>query len=189
MGKNNVKTNKQNKPTVTKRVNEEIDYADDKKVRIIGDNVESRVVSFKEAKMISSYMNKDLIEINDKQEIPIIKLENYDKYVYELKKQAKVQKQNSNKGKLKEIQLSVNIASNDLKTKANKAREFIEGDNKVKVILTMKGRELARREENKKSIFEFISILEDVAVPENMPKDEGNKTIAILKRKNGNKKS
>ena len=48
----------------------------------------------------------------------------------------------------------------------------------------MKGREKIRREENKKSIYEFITMLEDVAVPESLPKDEGdNKTIVILKKK------
>ena len=46
-----------------------------------------------------------------------------------------------------------------------------------------KKRELARRDENKKSIFEFITLLDEVAVPESMPKDEGNKTIVILKKR------
>ena len=46
----------------------------------------------------------------------------------------------------------------------------------------MKGRELNRREENKKSILEFIVMMEDVASIESM-RDESNKTIAILKKK------
>ena len=84
---------------------------------------------------------------------------------------------------LKEIQLSVNITEHDLQTKANNAKKFIENGNKVKVTLTMKGRELSRREENKRSILEFIVMLEDVAVPESQPRDDGNKTIVILKKK------
>ena len=48
----------------------------------------------------------------------------------------------------------------------------------------MKGRELSRREENKRSILEFIVMLEDVAVPEAAPRDENNKTTVILKKKN-----
>jgi translation initiation factor IF-3 len=47
----------------------------------------------------------------------------------------------------------------------------------------MKGRELSRREENKKSILEFIVMLEDVAVPEAAPRDDGNRTSVILKKK------
>jgi translation initiation factor IF-3 len=47
----------------------------------------------------------------------------------------------------------------------------------------MKGRELSRREDNKKSILEFIVMMDDVAVPESTPKDEGNKTVVILKKR------
>ena len=84
---------------------------------------------------------------------------------------------------LKEVQLSVNITEHDLQTKANNARKFIENGNKVKVTLTMKGRELSRRDESKRSILEFIVMLEDIAVPESQPRDDGNKTIVILKKK------
>ena len=101
--------------------------------------------------------------------------------MYELKKNAKKNKQNTKP--LKEIQLSVNIAKHDLETKANSARKFIEDGSRVRVILSMKGREVSRREENKKSILEFIVLLEDVAVPEMTPRDEGNKTVVILKKK------
>jgi translation initiation factor IF-3 len=70
-----------------------------------------------------------------------------------------------------------------LQTKANYAKRFIEDGSKVKVTLTMKGRELSRKEENKRSILEFIVMLEDVAVPESQLRDDGNKTIVTLKKK------
>ena len=84
---------------------------------------------------------------------------------------------------MKEIQLSVNISEHDLQTKVNNARKFIEGGSKVKVVLSMRGRELVRREENKRSILEFIVALENVAIPEAQPRDEGNRTVVILKKK------
>jgi translation initiation factor IF-3 len=126
-------------------------------------------------------MELDLIEINPKSNPPVLKIADYSKYLYELKKQAKARKQN--KTELKEISLSVNISMHDLEIKANKAKEFISKGDKVKVTLMMKKRELVRREENKKSILQFILLLSDVATPESMPKDEGNKTTVILKKK------
>lgn len=83
---------------------------------------------------------------------------------------------------MKEIQLSTNISSNDLNTKVRKAKEFIEDGNKVKVVLTMKGRELGRREDSKKSLLTFIVEMDEVAVPESLPRDEGNKCTVILKK-------
>jgi translation initiation factor IF-3 len=162
------------------RVNDEIRFKGN--VRIVGDGIESKVVSMSEASKIAEEMGLDLVEIQGKLEIPIIRICNYEKMLYELKKSAKKNKQTIKP--LKEIQLSVNIAKHDLETKANNARKFIEDGSKVRVTLSMKGRELSRREENKKSILEFIVLLEDVAVPEAALRDEGNKTFVTLKRKN-----
>ena len=162
------------------RVNDEIRFKGN--VRIVGDGIESKVVSMSEASEIAEKMGLDLVEIQGKLEIPVIRICNYEKMLYELKKSAKKNKQTIKP--LKEIQLSVNIAKHDLETKANNARKFIEDGSKVRVTLSMKGRELSRREENKKSILEFIVLLEDVAVPEAALRDEGNKTFVTLKRKN-----
>ena len=178
----NVKINYDSKNKEPKhRVNDEIIGYD--KVRIIGDDIESKVVSLKEARDIAESMELDLIEINANGEIPIIRIGSYEKFLYNQKKAEKVKKQNQTKSQMKEIHLTVSIASNDLKTKASKAKGFLEDGNKVKVILFMKGRELARREENKRSIYEFIELLNDVSVPESMPKDDGDKSIVILKKK------
>jgi translation initiation factor IF-3 len=162
------------------RVNDDIHFSGN--VRIVGDGIESKVVPIMEARRIAEGMELDLVEIQGKLEIPILKICNYEKMLYELKKIAKKTKQNAKP--LKEIQLSVSIAKHDLETKANNARRFIEEGSRVRVVLTMKGRELSRREENKKSLLEFIVMLEDVAVPETVPRDEGNRTSVILKKKN-----
>ncbi|MBP5456337.1 MAG: translation initiation factor IF-3, partial [Paludibacteraceae bacterium] len=104
-------------------------------------------------------------------------------YMYGLKKELKHRKKPS--CELKEIQLSTNITEHDLDIKACHARKFINGGDKVKVVLTMRGREMSRREQSKKSLYEFMYKLSDVAVPESMPNDEGNKSVVILRRKKG----
>ena len=161
------------------KVNEEINVYGN--VRIVGEGIESRVMPIEEARMMSESMGLDMVMINPSASEPVIKLCNYEKMLYEIKKAAKKNKQSAKP--LKEIQLSVNIAKHDMETKAKNARKFIEDGCRVRVTLTMKGRELSRREENKKSILEFIVMLEDIAVPEAIPRDEGNKTSVILKKK------
>jgi translation initiation factor IF-3 len=161
------------------RVNDEIRVGGN--VRIVGEGIESKVVTMSEARKIAEDMGLDLVEIQGKLEIPIIKVCNYEKMLYELKKAAKKNKQQAKP--LKEIQLSVNIAKHDLETKANNAKRFIEDGSRVRVTLAMKGRELSRREENKKSILEFIVMMDEVAIPESTPRDEGNKTVVILKKR------
>ena len=161
------------------RVNDEIRVGGN--VRIVGEGIESKVVTMSEARKIAEDMELDLVEIQGKSDVPIVKVCNYEKMLYELKKAAKKNKQHVKP--LKEIQLSVNIAKHDLETKANNAKRFIEDGSRVRVTLAMKGRELSRREDNKRSILEFIVMMDDVAIPESAPKDEGNKTVVILKKK------
>lgn len=161
------------------RVNDEIRIGGN--VRIVGEGIESKVVTMSEARKIAEDMELDLVEIQGKSDVPIVRVCNYEKMLYELKKAAKKNKQHVKP--LKEIQLSVNIAKHDLETKVNNAKRFIEDGSRVRVTLAMKGRELSRREDNKKSILEFIVMMDDVAVPESTPKDEGNKTVVILKKR------
>ena len=47
----------------------------------------------------------------------------------------------------------------------------------------MRGRELSRRDESKKCLYEFIDMLSEVSTPEALPRDEGNKCTVILKKK------
>ena len=175
MAKKQLKKN----PRIEYRINDEIDFYG--QVRVVGENANNEVMPIDKARKLAESLDLDLVEINSRVTPPIMKVCNYEKMVYELKKTLKKNRQQAKPPK--EIQLSVNIAENDLKTKENQARKFIEDGFKVKVILIMKGRELSRRMENKKTIFKFIADLEDVAAAESLPKDEGTRTIVFLKMK------
>lgn len=181
MAKNNFKKNNKNN-IIEPRINQELRIYDT--IRLIyKDSNENynEIVSIDEALEISKKYALDLIEVNSNSTPPIVKLYDYSKYLFELKKINK--NKNKNVVVCKEVQLSVNIGQHDLEIKANKAKEFIKDGNKVKVVLTMRGRELGRREHSKKCFNKFIEIMSDIAICENSPRDEGNKVIVILKKK------
>ena len=178
------KPNKNKKEVIKEpRINDDIRGNHD--VRVIFTNydgeTENKVIPLWKARNIANGLELDLVEINPNSTPPVCKICDYSKYLYELKKQAKAKKQN--RSEVKEISLSVGISMHDLEIKAKKAKEFIEKGDKVKVSLLMRRRELERRELSKKSILEFIMLMNDVAIPESLPKDEGNKCIVILKKK------
>ena len=181
--------NKNNDLIKEPRINKEI--VGHSEVRLIykehkdsaSENDFNKIVSWEEAVRLSQKTGLDLIEINPKSNPIIVKLEDYSKYLYNLKKQMKQRNKNTNT--LKEIQLSANISMHDLQIKANKAKEFIENGDKVKVILNLKGRELFRREESKKSFLQFIEIMLDSGLVsfDSVPRDEDKKSIVIFKKK------
>jgi len=180
---------KNNKEIVEPRINYEIKGHNE--VRLIykeskdhvSENDFNKVVTWKEAVRLSKEKGLDLIEINPKTTPIIVKLEDYSKYLYDLKKQLKHNKKKT--CVLKEIQLSVNISMHDLQIKVNKAKEFLEDGDKVKVVLTMKGRELLRKEESKKSFYQFIQLMIDSGISsfDSPLRDEDKKCYVIFKKK------
>ena len=178
--------NIQKKETFKVRVNDDIRY---ETARVIykekNDSVSekdfNRVMSVYEAKKIADRLDLDLIEINGRSTPPILKIYDYTKYVWEMKQFEK--KKRKNTVETKEIQLSVNISLHDMETKAKHAKEFIEKGDKVRVVLTMKGRELTRREESSKSFYQFLELIGDKVSYDLAPKNEGNKLITIIKKK------
>lgn len=141
----------------------------------------NRVMSMSEARELSREKSLDLIEINSSVTPPIIRLCDYSKFIWEQKKKEK--SRNKNTTTLKEIQLKATIAENDLETKARAALKFLESGFKVKVVLTLRGRENTRKEYSKGVFYRFLELVGDDAVFELKPKDEGNKTITIIRKK------
>lgn len=151
-------------------------------LRIIS-NDGSDVLSLEQALNRAKSEEKDLIMINENQNPPIARIEDYKKFLYELDKLEKERKKNSQKSQLKEIQLSVSISDNDLKTKSKKAIEFLEDGDKVKVSLLLKGRERINPTRGELVILKFTESLSEVGLPESLPKLENGKWIIMLKPK------
>ena len=178
--------NFQKKETFSVRINDEINCDE---ARVIykekngedNENDFNEVMKLSKAKKIAEDKGLDLIEINAKANPPILKIYDYTKYIWELKQIEKKKKKKTNE--TKEIQLSVNISMHDMETKVKHAKEFIAKGDKVRLVLTMRGRELSRREESSKSFYEFLSLLGEGISYESAPRNEGNKVITILKKK------
>jgi translation initiation factor IF-3 len=143
----------------------------------------NKVVSLDEAKYLSNKMQLDLIEINNRAVPPIVRLCDYSKFIWEQKKKEKAKAKTNNGNVLKEIQLRANIADNDLETKAKAALKFMDSGFKVKIVLTLRGREMTRKDFSKESFYKFLSMVGENAVYDLKPKEEGNKTYAIIRKK------
>ena len=118
------------KDDIKYRINDEIRFFE--KVRIVGEGIESEVVSLAKAKKMAEEMELDLVLINTQASPPVTRICNYQKMIYEMKRNMKKSKSPSQE--VKEIQLSVNISKHDMETKAKQATKFIENGNKVKVV-------------------------------------------------------
>lgn len=83
----------------------------------------------------------DLVQVGAKDEIPIAKIMNFGKFLYEKKKQMNDSKKHQKVIQIKEIKIRPNIGDQDYKTKLNQAEQFFKDGKKVKFTLQFKGRE------------------------------------------------
>ena len=70
---------------------------------------------------------------------PVCKIIDYGKYKYEMARKEKDARKKQKTIEVKEVRLSPNIDTNDLKTKMGAARKFLEKGDKVKVTGTIYG--------------------------------------------------
>lgn len=161
------------------RINGEVRFD---KVRLISEDTNVVMSSF-EASILAKDLGLDLILINENATPPVVKIEEYSKFLFNLEKLEKQNKKNQKLTELKEIQLSTNIADNDIETKAKKTIEFLEKGNKVKVSLLMKGRQKYNPSRGELTMVKFIDSLSEFCDPEYLPKFENSRWISVLKPK------
>ena len=150
-------------------------------VRLVGFYDEPKIMSSYEASKLAESEELDLILINENQTPPIVRIADYKKFLYDTEKAEKEKKKNSSKSVTKEIQLSPEISSNDLNTKIRKGIEFLEEGNKVRCTLLLKGRQRALPERGEIVMLKYAEGIDEVGVPEHLPKLESSKWIMMLK--------
>ena len=137
----------------------------DKEVRLIGpDGAQLGIVSSREAFAKAQEAGLDLVKIAPQAKPPVCKIIDYGKYRYELSRKEKEAKKKQKTIDIKEVRLSPNIDTNDLKTKVNAARKFLSKGDRVKVTLRFRGREMAHVNYSKQILDSFYEKLEDIAV-------------------------
>ena len=156
----------------------------DKEVRVISAEGEQLgVMSSKEAMKLAKEANLDLVKIAPNAKPPVCKIIDYGKYRYEMARKEKEAKKKQKVIEVKEIRLSPNIDVNDLNTKMNHARKFLQGGNRVKVSVRFRGRELAHTATGKVILDGFAEKLSDVAVIDKPAKLEGKSMVMFLSEK------
>ena len=122
----------------------------------------------------------DLVKIAPTAKPPVCKIIDYGKYRYELARKEKEAKKKQKVIEIKEVRLSPNIDENDLNTKMNNARKFLEKGNKVKVTLRFRGREMAHMSKSRYILEDFAKELADIAVIDKPSKVEGRSMVMFL---------
>ena len=129
-----------------------------------------------EGRRIAADKGLDLVEVAPNSRPPVCKIMDYGRFRYEQRKRSKKQHQ----VQTKIIKLRPKTDPNDLATKLRHARRFLEGGDRVRFVVRMRGRERAVTDRWVKLLVELMERLDDVGVVTGRPQLEGGGVTATV---------
>ncbi len=144
-------------------------------MRVVGEEVEggSAVMSTRDAIRLADEKNLDLVEISPKADPPVVRITDYQKFLYQQKKKAK-------EVVIKEIRFGPQTDEHDYNFKLKHAENFLKEGSKVKAYVFFRGRSIVFKEQGEILLLKFATALEELAKVEMMPKLEGKRMTMML---------
>ncbi|WP_205760088.1 translation initiation factor IF-3 [Moraxella lincolnii] len=152
-----------------------------KEVRLVKEDGEQvGIVDIKSALQASRDAELDLVEIVPDAKPPVCKIMDYKKYLYDQKQKAKEAKKNQKQTQLKEMKLRPGTEEADYQVKLRKIISFLEDQDKVKVTIRFRGREMAHQQIGLQQLERIIEDTAEYANVEQPPKMEGRQMGMLL---------
>ena len=138
------------------------------------------IMSVRAALQMAEEAGVDLVEIAPMAKPPVCRIMDYGKFKYQEQKRAHEAKLKQKQVQVKEIKLRPGTDENDYQIKLRNMTRFLEEEDKVKVTLRFRGREMAHQEFGMRQLERIKADLEAVGQVEQMPKMEGRQMIMII---------
>ncbi|MEC7987068.1 MAG: translation initiation factor IF-3 [Myxococcota bacterium] len=138
------------------------------------------ILSIREAIAIAQQKGLDLVEVAPNAKIPVCKIADYGRLMYEKKKKDSKAKKKQTVVSVKEVKLTPKTDEHDFQVKLKHARRFLESGDKVKVTIRFRGREMAHRELGDQQCLKLKDALGELCIVESKPNMEGRQLTMIL---------
>ena len=157
-------------------------------VFLINENGESMgVMETGKALTMAMDAGMDLVEANPKAVPPVVKIIDYSKFKYQKERRLQRQKIKQKKVEIKELRLSARISQHDFDFRVDQAIKFLKRHDKLKLEITLKGREKQHPEKAEEVINKFVDVLkknEDltIEIEQGLTKQGGKFNILIINK-------
>ena len=138
------------------------------------------VMPLYQAREVAQKHNLDLVEVARTATPPVCRLMDYGRYKYLQTKKEREARKSQKLSLLREVRLRPKIGIHDFEAKARKARDLLEGGDKVKVTIMFRGRENTHPELGLKLIDRMWESLKEISAIEKQPTREGARLHIIL---------
>jgi len=127
----------------------------------------------------------DLVEVAPGADPPVCRIMDYGKFRYQQSKKLQDAKKTQTIIQVKEIRLRPKTEEHDLQVKIKHIKKFLEQQDKVKISMVFRGREITYTEIGRKIMEEIRDALSDVCTIDQQPRLEGRSMVMIVAPKKG----
>jgi translation initiation factor IF-3 len=153
-------------------------------VRVISDDGKQLgVMTLKEALSRAEDVGLDLVEVSSSTDPPVCKIMDYGKYRYKQNKKLHDARKSQTIIQVKEIKLKPKTEDHDVQVKMKHIRKFLKNNDKVKVSMMFRGREIAFTEIGKKLMESIRNELVNECTVDQEPRLEGRNMVMIFSPK------
>ena len=158
-------------------INEEIKAV---QVRLIEEGRQLGILPLNEALAIAAKAGLDLVEIAPNADPPVCRVMDYGKYRYQQSKKLQDARKSQTTIQIKEIRLRPKTEEHDLEVKIRHIKKFLQQNDKVKITMMFRGREIAYSDLGRKIMETIRDALDEVGAMEMQLKLEGRNMIMIV---------
>ncbi len=133
-----------------------------------------------EALQLAREQELDLVEISGSANPPVVKIVEFNKFLYQVEKKKREEKRKAKVSETKEVRLGPFMGAADLENMRQRAQGFLEEGDKVRLVLKFRGRQIIHPEFGHEILQKMIAGLSEVSKVERDPKLEGKQIIAII---------
>lgn len=122
----------------------------------------------------------DLVEVAPLAKPPVARIINFNKFLYQQEKKKREEKRKAKVSETKEIRLGPFMNDHDLEVMIRRAKEFLEDNDKVRLVVKFIGRQITHPEFGKEVLQKVLNALSDISKVEREAHFEGKQLITII---------
>lgn len=138
------------------------------------------IMSLSEALALAEREGLDLVEVSPDASPPVCRIMDYGKFRYQQNKKLQDAKKSQTVIQVKEIRLRPKTEEHDLEVKVKHIKKFLSQNDKVKITMMFRGREIAYAQIGQKIMEGLLAALDDVAQVDQPLKLEGRNLVVIV---------
>ena len=125
-------------------------------------------------------MELDLVEVAPEARPPVVRLMDYGKFKYEQSVKAREARKKQTRTVVKEVQFRPKIGASDFEVKRKRVVRFLQDNDKVKVTMRFRGREVTHPEIGNDILSRLRDSVADYGEIETAPRLEGRQMTMVL---------